>query len=125
MTPEDCKRVQEWLGDIHKRVGNIYHPFLCSCGEEFWNDDYLDRHLFMMVKSFRTPDDYFACVRRLEELGQLYGLDSFLDWADSKWTFLPTDDPNYEGNFIQWLHSRTDTGHMMLCWLVAKWLEER
>ena len=36
-------------------------------------------------RSFTTPDDADALRRKMVEKGDFWGLDSFLDWADTKW----------------------------------------
>jgi len=54
-------------------------------------------------RTFTTIQDLYDLFQKLQEMGMLYGLDSFLDYADTLWDRLPIGDPYYETNFNYWL----------------------
>jgi hypothetical protein len=72
-------------------------------------------------RNFDTPDDFFAVFRKLEERGDFFGLDSLLDYADTKW-----DAVSYveDDNFFQWLLSRLPDGTYRLCELTVDAIRE-
>lgn len=93
MTEEDCKRVTGWLGP-----------------------EYVTGYMGKIGR-FTTPDDYFACFDRLVELGEW---DEFYTYFWELWESGINRMVDYHDVF-EWLNSKTPTGYMRLCWLVAEW----
>ena len=118
MNEEDRKRLTEWLGEcwheamlyqkIPHRV-NFLTEVHCKCGAKYGTPN----------RTFTDPDDFFACFERLVELGKWVEFD---EWAYMKWDSLkPFNDLSRNlGEHSKWLLSKTDSGHMRLCVLVAE-----
>jgi hypothetical protein len=68
-------------------------------------------------RTFQDPQDFFACFEKLVELGEWKKFNQytrdFYQWS-----------PDGEAEFMQWLLSRAESGHMRLCVLCAEWLKE-
>ncbi|MFA6290161.1 MAG: hypothetical protein WC637_00190 [Victivallales bacterium] len=103
MTEDDKKRVTEWLGEC-------WHDPFWQCNEPC-----------TIHRTFKAWDDFGACFDKLVEKGEYYKFEhSITDkWVDA----LSNQDVGFM-TITEWLLSRTDSGHMRLCALVAAALKE-
>jgi hypothetical protein len=93
-----------------QEVSDLYNP--CpACGV------LLGIHRY---RTFTTWDDFGACFNRLVELGKL---GKFYAWAECRY-FTARPSVSQLSFFLQWLLSRTESGHYRLCCLIAEWLKE-
>jgi hypothetical protein len=81
--------------------GKLYPKECWNPNVDFWRTEPLCDNCM----KFHSNPDYFTMpveklIARLDELDMLYGLDSFLDWADDRWMSMP------KSNFIAWLISQ-------------------
>jgi hypothetical protein len=103
MNESDKKLVTEWLGE--KRFE--------------WKDEMSTDEVVAMVtatrRTFTEDSDFFACFNRLVELGE---------WTKFEWWSIQRQ-PIGSVSYIQWLLSRTESGHYRLCVLCAERLAQK
>ena len=102
MTEEDCKRVAKWLGKC-----NECKELFCSLVGE-------------CIYTFTDPADFFACFDRLVEKGEW---DEFRKLALHKYFHHP--DGNGVVDILEWLLSKTPTGHYRLCALLSEFIKQK
>jgi hypothetical protein len=120
MNESDCKLITEkllgecWHEPRGASMSSNHGPSLqeCrKCGEDVTPYVFGDPN-----RTFQDPQDFFACFEKLVERGKW---DVFVRFATSNYTPLA----HYNSwRFMQWLLSRTESGHYRLCMLVAEWL---
>ena len=64
-------------------------------------------------------NDMISAINQMNDNKELYGLDSFLDWSDTKWDKLSSEDPMYEENFELWLFGSSERFFI----LMSEWIE--
>jgi hypothetical protein len=105
MNESDKKRLTKWLDE---------------CWHDSWSQCTKCERYYVKQRDFTSPADFFACFNRLVELGEWDDFDDYTedihrDLFDIAETYVPK---------MQWLLSRTESGHYRLCVLVAEWLKE-
>jgi hypothetical protein len=117
MTESDCKLITE------KLLGEKWHEVVSAkdkTGSTFYvcisckSATYLEEESHTARnRTFTTPQDFFACFEKLVELGK---------WEEF-YTFAWSKKPTSLASFMQWLLSRTESGHYRLCQLTAEYLK--
>jgi hypothetical protein len=117
MEENDKKRLTEWLGlcwhewdvgYIQGDYGGSLKTTVCKlCGIAKWRS---------MQRTFIDPQDFFTCFEKLVERGEWQ---RFYNYGAIKSPFVHAE------NTMQWLLSRTESGHYRLCQLTAAWLKEK
>jgi len=123
MTDEMRKLLTEYLGECWHEAGRNPHgnpryvPICQKCKVDL-EQLFGDYH-----RCFDLPVDMNDLRRKLAENKEFWGLDSFLDWADTKWDHESSfDELGYviDDNFTNWLMDPE-----RFCFLVAEWLKEK
>ena len=123
MTEADCKRVSLWMGRWHEPIPIPYlFPKMsyCSCvvRQSFSMEDMVF-HL-KLNRTYTTWQDFGDVFEKLVEKGEWR---DFYYFAEAAWLCEQKEDGNdYDYNGIQWLFSKTPTGHYRLCELVSEWI---
>jgi hypothetical protein len=99
MNESDKKRLTKWLDE---------------CWHDSWSQCTKCERYYVKQRDFTSPADFFACFDKLVELGE---------WTKFEWWSIQRQ-PIGSVSYIQWLLSRTESGHYRLCVLVAEWLKE-
>jgi hypothetical protein len=126
MTEDDCKLITEkllgekWHG-FSKGVPGIFHE--CACGLQTATAKDMEDHIKKQNRTFTTPQDFMDCFEKLVGKGEWKEFYYKAMGAYKASFYLPWNLVD-ESEVSKWLLSRTESGHYMLCCLIAEALKE-